>query len=337
MKQPLYLLKSGTLKRKDNTLLFIPADGSTERKYIPVEQVSAVYAFGSLELNSALVNFLAQHNVPVHFFNYYGTYTASIYPREQDVSGLVVLRQAEHFLDKAKRLVIAKEMIDGTLTNMIRVLRYYANRKNTDALNKSLQTIEELYKKIPHAQSVDELRGIEGKARNSYFDVWNEIIDPNTGFIFSSRTRRPPADPLNALISFGNSLLYSTVVGEILNVHLHGGISYVHEPGRYRFSLALDIADIFKPVFVDRLIFKLINKQIIQPRDFVSESNYTILTDKGRRTFLTHWEETMKRTVKHLTLKRNVSMRHLIRLECYKLIKHLLDDKPYKSFKIWWQ
>ncbi len=335
MKQPLYLTKAGQLKRKDNTIVFIPS-GDGNKRYIPVEQVSAIYALASLEINSALVNFLAQHYIPIHYFNYYGTYMASLYPREQDVSGLVVIRQSAHYLDKSKRLYIAKEMISGSITNMVRILRYYVNRTGSELIDNALDSINSLLDDLPNKDSIDEVRGIEGKARDVYFSVWNEIITDEF-FRYEFRSRRPPEDPINALISFGNSLLYAACVSEVLNVHLHGGISYVHEPGRYRFSLALDLADIFKPVFVDRLIFRLVNQRIIQPKHFLKEANGILMTDEGRRVFIAHWDEMLKRTVKHLTLKRNVSMRQLIRLECYKLIKHLLGEKPYKAFKIWWQ
>jgi CRISPR-associated protein Cas1 len=140
----------------------------------------------------------------------------------------------------------------------------------------------------------------------------------------------------NCLISFGNSLVYSTVLTEIYNTQLNPTISYLHEPFERRFSLALDLSEIFKPLLADRVIFKLINKRIIGTKHFRKELNYTLLNETGRKLFLQHYDEKLKTTIKHRELRRNVSFQRLVRLECYKLIKHLLGMKKYEPFVIWW-
>jgi CRISPR-associated protein Cas1 len=330
-RKPLYIFLPGRLRRKQNTLFY---ETDEKQVAIPIETTSEVHIFGETHLNSKIVTFLSKHRIPVHFYDYYGNYCSTLYPRERNISGMVVIQQSAHFLDTEKRLFLAKRFVEGACHNLLYVIRYYKNR------GKSLQTIfnqiEEVGEQMRKATSIEELRGYEGKIRDLYYSCWDELISVGAPFTFTKRERRPPSNPVNALISFGNALLYSVLVSEIYHVHLHGGISYLHEPASYRFSLALDLADIFKPIFVDRLILKLINRKEIQATHFEKASNYAYLNEKGRRLYVEQWQQVMERTVKHPTLKRNVSYRRLLRLECYKLIKHFLGEKVYQPFKIWW-
>lgn len=138
------------------------------------------------------------------------------------------------------------------------------------------------------------------------------------------------------LISFINSLIYTTVLSEIYKTQLNPTISYLHEPGVSRFSLSLDIAEIFKPLIADRLIFSLLNKNQITDKHFSEELNYLHITEKGSKIILTEYDKILRRTINHKDIGRKVSYRYLMRLECYKIIKHLYEDKEYEAFVIWW-
>jgi CRISPR-associated protein Cas1 len=150
------------------------------------------------------------------------------------------------------------------------------------------------------------------------------------------RTKQPPQNEVNALISFGNMMCYSQCLRAIHQTQLNPTISYLHSPGDRRYSLALDVAEIFKPLLVDRIIFKVLNKREIQATDFEQKLNRIILNEKGKKTFIASFEEKLNETIQHRTLKRSVSYRHLIKLECYKLSKHILGIEEYKPFKAWW-
>jgi CRISPR-associated protein Cas1 len=150
------------------------------------------------------------------------------------------------------------------------------------------------------------------------------------------RSKRPPKNEVNAMISYGNMLCYTQCLKQLYHTQLNPTISFLHEPGYRRYSLALDLAEIFKPVLVDRLVFTLLNKKIIQDKDFRWELNKCLLKESGARTFAKHWDERMNETIQHRTLNKKVSYKHLVRLECYKLTKHLLNDGEYKPFKMWW-
>jgi len=150
------------------------------------------------------------------------------------------------------------------------------------------------------------------------------------------RSKQPPLNIVNSLISFGNMLCYSECLRSIQQTQLNPTVSFLHEPGERRYSLALDISEIFKPLLVDRVIFKVLNKNELQENDFDKKLNKIVLKNKGKKKFLQAYELRLQETIKHRSLNRNVSYKHLIKLECYKLQKHLLNIKEYKPFKMYW-
>ncbi|MEM0332713.1 MAG: type I-B CRISPR-associated endonuclease Cas1b, partial [Archaeoglobaceae archaeon] len=192
-----------------------------------------------------------------------------------------------------------------------------------------ISTLQSLY----DSKSIAEIMGIEATARNAYYEKFDSILKE---LKFEKRSRQPPENEVNAMISFGNSLLYSAVLSELYHTQLNPAISYLHEPSERRFSLALDLAEIFKPLVVDRLIFNLVNNRIIQKDDFDREMNGILLNENGKRKFVKAFNERLEKTIKHKDLNRNVSYQRLIRLECYKLIKHFFGVEKYKPFVIWW-
>lgn len=181
---------------------------------------------------------------------------------------------------------------------------------------------------------INVVRGLEGKMRERYYQAWRHIL--REGWTFERRVRRPPDNEVNALISFGNSHLYTVCLGELYRTQLTPTISYLHEPGARRFSLALDLSEIFKPLIVDRAIFRLINTGQLKDTHFDRSLDGCFLNDVGKKLFVNALEDRLKTTIKHRRLGRSVSYRHLIRLECYKLIRHLTGVETYRAFRAWW-
>lgn len=331
MKQPIYIFSSGTLKRRQNTLAFEDEEG--KKKYVPVEATSELYLFGEVDINKRLLEFLTQHEILVHFFNHHGYYVGSYYPREHYNSGCLVLKQAEHYLACEKRLTLARSFVAGAAENMKQVLGYYQRRGGD--LKEILETIDEAYLALNKEASIEALMAIEGNIREVYYGAFDAILKSEE-FAFAKRTRRPPQNRLNALISFGNSMMYMLALSEIYRTHLDPRIGFLHATNFRRFSLNLDVAEVFKPIFVDRLILALINKNQIQAKHFSDKAGGIFLTEAGRKVFIEEWERRLRTTIDHPKLKRKVSYRRLVRLDLYKIEKHLLGEEAYQPYVAGW-
>lgn len=338
MKRTYYLFNPGRLSRKDNSLKFIPVtedENGIEHeglpRYIPVEGINEFFVFGSLTANSALFNFLGQQDIAVHFFDYYENYTGSFMPKDYLLSGKMLLAQTSGYEDVGKRLIIARKFIEGASYNMIKNLQYY-NRRGKD-MEPMIELMKGYASNLDNTGSVQEVMGLEGNIRQTYYEAFNLILND---FQMKGRSKQPPENEVNALISFGNMMCYSFCLKAIHQTQLNPTISYLHTPGERRYSLALDIAEIFKPLIIDRVIFKVLNKKEIQAKHFDRSLSRCILNETGKKVFVKSIEDRMSETIQHRSLKRNVSYRHLVKLECYKLCKHLLGMEEYKPFKMWW-
>lgn len=173
-------------------------------------------------------------------------------------------------------------------------LRYYNNReKDTKA---QIECIEELMLSIPISDDIESLMGIEGNIRRCYYEAFDIII---RDFQMGNRTKQPPSNEVNAMVSFVNSLCYTVCLDAIYHTQLNPTISFLHQPGERRFSLALDLAEIFKPIIADRLIFSLLNKKVVKPSDFENKLNSCLLKDSGRKAVVKAWDEKLVETFKH--------------------------------------
>jgi len=334
MKKTYYLFNPGRLSRQDNTLKFSPTDengNEGQPRYLPVETIDNIYCFGSLDANSAMYNFLGKHQIAVHFFDYYEHYTGSFMPKDYLLAGKMQVEQTKYYLSNKKRVVIAQKFVLGGATNMLKNLQYYSKRKKE--VSHQITAMEAYIAKVEDTLQIDELMGLEGNIRQTYYEAFDTII---TDFEMGNRTKQPPNNEVNALISFGNMMCYTVCLDQIYHTQLNPTISFLHEPGYRRYSLALDLAEIFKPILVDRTVFSVLNKRQLQKNDFRQELNRCVLKDSARKTFAQAFDEKLKETFKHRSLGRNVSYKHLVKLECYKLQKHLLGMEEYKPFKMMW-
>lgn len=343
----LYLTKAGRLRRKDNTLRFeavnLPEEPDPEIEHddldsldaaaanaLPAESIDAVYIFGEVTLNTKLINFLNQRRIPVHIFNWYGYHTGTILPHAEQLSGDLVIRQAEAFRDPAERMTICRNLLKAAFHNIRMILQYYQRRKG--GLDKPNAEIAALENQLAACGAPETLMGLEGNVRRIYYRCWSVWMgDCAANF---KRVYHPPDNPLNALLSFLNSLLYTACVSELYRTALYPGISYLHTPQTRRFSLALDVVEPFKPVMVDRFLFRLFDCKMISDKDFRKYSNGFILTGDARRKVLREWDAELRQTLFCRNLNRSVSYRQLLRLDCYKLINFLLEERPYEPYKM---
>lgn len=330
MKKTLYIFSNGEIHRKDNTL-YVEIEG--KRRFLPVEDTGEIMIFGEVQFNKKFLEFLSQKEIILHYFSHHGYYMGTFYPREHLSSGYMILRQSEHYLDEERRLAIAREFVRGAAKNIRQVLKYYHGREKE--VGEFIAAVERLLPSVDDCRDIAALMAIEGNIRDHYYRAFDAIIG-HPDFIFQERSRRPPKNYLNTLISFGNSLMYSICLSEIYKTHLDPRIGFLHATNFRRFTLNLDIAEIFKPILIDRLIFFLIGKKMITKQDFEQSTEGILLKDKAKRCFIEELDKKLMTTIQHREIGRSVSYRRMIRLELYKLEKHLMGEKDYTPFIARW-
>ena len=323
-----YITSMGELSRKDNSLCFRKNEKNI---YIPIENTKEIYCLNEISINSKLLDFLGKNNIVVHFFNYYGGYSGSFYPRNQYNSGKLLVKQVEKF--KNNRIEIAKAIVKGIGANIDEVLYHYYKHGKSEVKDCIDWIREDLYKLVDKTENIKELLAYEGEIWMRFYSMFQYFI--NEDFILDKRVKRPPDNPINALISFGNTLLYTKTISAIYRTHLDQRISFLHEPSEGRFSLSLDISEAFKPVIVYKTIFDLVNNKRIQvAKHFEKSLNYCILNEEGRQIFIESFENRIESTFLHTKLNRKISYRTAIKLDCYKLIKNILENKEFIPFSL---
>lgn len=323
-----YLLSIGELRRKDHSLVFKNEKGNT---YIPIEGVKEIYCLNEVSLNTKLFHFLSTAGVVVHFFDYYHQYSGTFYPKEQLVSGRLTVKQAEAYT--LKRIEIAKSIILGIAENIHQVLYHYY-KHDCKELKPFLDWLrKDIPRFIEKNLDIKQILFFEGEIWRRFYQSFPLFLPED--FIMNKRVRRPPDNPMNALVSFGNSILYGKTISQIYQTHLNQTISFLHEPGESRFSLSLDLSEVFKPVIVFKTIFENVNNRKLQvKKHFDQKLNYCVLNESGRKIFVSSLEERMQNVFYHPVLKRKVTYKTAIKLDGYKLIKYIVEGKPFKPFSI---
>ncbi|MBE5965540.1 MAG: type I-B CRISPR-associated endonuclease Cas1 [Lachnospiraceae bacterium] len=323
-----YITSMGELSRKDNSLMFRKEGKNI---YIPVENTKEIYCLSEISINTKLLDFLSRNHIVMHFFNYYEGYSGTFYPKEHYCSGKLLVKQVEAYRDK--RLYIAKAFVSGIIGNLYEVLYHYYKHDKKE----TKETIDWLNKEakmnLNQADGIKQVLQVEGEAWQRFYGEFKHILPEE--FIMNRRVKRPPDNPINALISFGNTLLYGKTVTAIYQTHLDQRISFLHELADRRFSLSLDISEAFKPVIVFRTIFDLVNNRKLQvEKHFNRKYNYCLLNEEGRNIFIKAFEERIETTFLNDKLGRKVTYRTAIKLDCYKLIKCILEDKEFMPFSL---
>jgi CRISPR-associated protein Cas1 len=325
-----HIFSDGRVERHNDTVRLVTEDG--EKKYLPIENAEALFLHGQIEFNTRLISFLDDHGVAMHVFGWNDYYSGSIMPERGQTSDQTDVKQVRAYDNYDHRLRIATVFVAGSIHNMRANVAYYDNRDYD--FGGALDALDRRRDEISTVESVDEAMGVEASARRAYYATFDEILPD--GFVFNGRQYNPPDNKVNSLISFGNSLVYASIVSAIRATALDPTISYLHEPGERRYSLALDIADLFKPLLTDRVLFRLVNRGQLREDEFESELNSCLLTESGREMDSKEFEKTLEQTIEHPNLNRKVSYQYLLRLEAYKLKKHLLTGEAYDPFERWW-
>lgn len=323
-----YIFSSGELSRKDFSILFRNDKGNN---YLPIKDTREIYCFSEVSLNTKFLDMAAKAGITIHFFNYYGNYSGSFYPKNYLVSGNLTVKQVDAFL--TKRFEIAKVIVQGIGDNIHEVLYHYY-RHGRKELKLFLDWIKQDFPRILSLTSdIKQLLMAEGQLWNRFYESFIHFLPED--FILNKRVKRPPDNPMNALISFGNSLLYTKTISQIYHTHLNQSISFLHEPGEGRFSLSLDLSEAFKPVIVYKTIFDCVNNRKLQvSKHFNKELNYCLLNETGKKIFIEEFESRINQVFEHQRLKRKTTYKNAIKLDGYKLIKFIVEGKPFRPFRL---
>jgi len=323
-----YIFSMGTLSRKDNSIAFKHSKGTA---YLPIEDTKELYCMNEVSLNTKFLDFMAKAGIPVHFFNYYENYSGSFYPREQLISGNLTIRQSHAYIDK--RLIIAKAIVQGIADNVHETLYHYYRHGKKD-LKPLLDWLKKEVKiSLAREINIKQILFIEGQIWHKFYVSFKYFLPDD--FIINKRVKRPPDNPMNALISFGNTLLYTKTISAIYHTHLNQSISFLHSPREARFSLSLDLCEVFKPIIVFKTIFELVNNKKLQvTKHFDKSLNYALLNDMGKKIFIDAYEDRLNESFSHPRLKRKTTYKSAIKQDAYKLVKFLVEDKEFIPFKL---
>jgi len=318
-----WLTQPCRIRREDNSVRIERADQTPVR--VPITDIRDLVAFDHVDINTSAISLLSRHGVMVHILDHYGNYADAIAPAEDTSSAHVLRRQITLTSTDDKRLEIGRALIAATAANIRWAL-------DTDLLDAPLARLTE---QLPTCQSSDQLMGAEGNFRRTAWGVLDTLLPP--WLRLEGRSRRPPANAGNAFISYANAITYARVLTALRCTPLHPAVGFLHaDTDRRRNTLALDLAEPFKPLFAERLLKRAAAQKSLRPSDFETDVGNASLSRDGRKKVSELIRAELATTVYHRALRRKVSYEELIHFEALKLVRLCLEDVTYKPFRPWW-
>jgi len=292
---------------------------------IPITDIRDLVAFDHVDINTSAVSLLSRHGIMIHILDHYGNYAGAITPAEDMSSAHVLRSQVTLTADHETRLTIGRALVATTAANVKWAL-------DTDLLDAPLHRLKE---QLAACESSEQLMGAEGNFRRSAWAVLDTMLPP--WLRLEGRSRRPPSNAGNAFISYANSITYARVLTALRCTPLHPALGFLHaDTDRRRNTLALDLAELFKPLFAERLLKRAAAQKTLRPSDFESDVGYASLSKQGRKKTAELIRAELATTVYHRALRRKVSYEELIHLEALKLVRLCLEGTSYKPFPPWW-
>lgn len=311
------------IRRKDQSLLIERENAAPV--HIPVTDVRDIVACAETDINTAVVSLLNRHRINVHLLSYHGDYAGSLLTSDTSTSGETVLAQARLVGDPDAALKIARDIVEATAFNVRRVIdRRLLSRPYTVLQNT-----------VAEAENAAQLMGAEGTFRRS---AWAVIDTKLPEWLqLDGRSRRPPKNAGNAFISYVNGIVYARVLTAVRLTPLHSGIAFLHSSmERQRHSLVLDLSEMFKPLFAERLLLRMAGRNQLKEHHFDSDTNQAMLSETGRKLIVQAVRDEFAVTVAHRALARSVAYDELLYLDALALTRHCLENTGYKPFRIWW-
>lgn len=327
----IYITTEGASLRKDGENLVAEVDNA-ERARVPLHMLASVVVFGAIYISPALIGACAAAGITLVLLERNGRFQARI---EGPVNGNVLLRRAQYKASDAAEDIV-RSLVIGKVANqravLMRSLRDYRDeytQKDRDNIEGVTERLARIIRRVELSDdSIELMRGSEGEAANLYFSVFDHLIrSPDEELRWTQRSRRPPLDPVNAVLSFLYTLLTHDCRSACESVGLDPAVGFLHRDRPGRPSLALDLMEEFRPVLADRLALSLINRRQLRARDFETRDGGAVfLTDDGRKTVLTAWQERKKEERLHPFLEEKTPLGLVPYLQAQMLARHLRGD-----------
>jgi CRISPR-associated protein Cas1 len=321
-----FLMVAGRVRREANNLKFDRYDEDynvVSTKPLPIKGIDEIYILAKVDLDSYTMAFIADNNILLHFFSPFQAFRGNFFPNTSNSvnkSGFVLLQQLRAFDDEVHRLYIAKQVTKG----------HFVNGANNCKKHNVEFEVEQYLENLEKAKTINEVMASEGAFKKNYYQAWNSIITNQRTFKFIKRSKRPPTDKINALISYVNTRIYNIVLSEIYKTELDPRIGFLHEPNYRALSLHLDIAEIFKPIIGDNIIFTLLNKNEITAKDFKTDSGRIRFTNEGVKKIEL---KIIKKMTEQTTIgEQRLTWRQVIRKEVNRIKRNVVETSEYEPF-----
>lgn len=326
LQNSLYITKQGAYLHKERETLVIEVEKEKVMQ-VPIHAIQAIYCFGNVMVSPFLMGFCGENGVHLAFFTEYGRFLGRLQGKQ---SGNILLRQTQYKVAETQPVSIARNIIAAKISNSRAVLyRRLRNHGENEMVNHAIIQLNSSLRRLARADNLDQVRGIEGEAAATYFGVFNHLIQPNVqaDFQFNGRNRRPPRDPINALLSFLYSVVGNDISAALQGVGLDPQMGFLHQTRPGRDSLAQDVLEEFRAWWVDRLVLSLINRKQLKAKDFITEASGAVtLKDDGRKAVLVALQNRKQETIKHPFLNEDVPIGLLPHVQALLLARHLRDD-----------
>lgn len=324
----LYINKQGSYVHKERETIVIK-EGDIKLGQFPALNIANIFCFGQVSVSPFLMGYCAEQGIGLSFFTEYGRFLARV---QGKTTGNVLLRREQYRWadDRAKYMSVARLMVAAKITNTRAVLqRELRNHGSNSELENVVKRLAFSAKGTAKAQTTGELLGIEGDAANVYFSLFGQLLR-GVSFTFGGRVRRPPTDPVNAMLSFAYALLTQECVSALAGVGLDPYVGFLHKDRPGRVSLALDLVEEFRTSWADRLVLTLLNRKQFRQKDFVTEASGAVrFTEDSKKAFLVAYQERKQVEITHPYLQEKISLGLLPHCQALLLARHLRGDLEY--------
>lgn len=326
----LYLMEQGSKAVKASGRIRVEKDDAVIAE-IPILKLEGVVVYGNIGMTTPLLGHLLKEAIPVHFLDFRGKPRGQLRPI---FSPHGEMRKAQSLLrlDEKKLSSLCAALVRGKINNQKVLLQRHNRRKRIKRVETVINFLNECLEKLRKESGVDEIRGMEGYSSSVYFSALRELLPKEIGFLH--RTRKPPKDAVNAMLSFGYALLLSNIIGAVEAVGLDPYQGFLHSYKYGKPSLALDLIEEWRPALVDSLVITLINRGAFQVSDFCTEEDMVRFKDDALRRFITHYNEAIYRRFLHPARKNPVTYLEAFHIQARRFARAITQNLPYEPMLI---